>query len=134
MIQVHTNDVPESTHLKLQDIWEAYDEWSSCGVHVPVKLESGERIVQYLAPSLSAIQIFIKKSPSTSSEEDTTSVLTPRFGSSSDDDGSRKSNENDRENGVPSDHLYVQFIESCSPYSRMPFLDKVGEILLFYFI
>ncbi|KAL8196119.1 hypothetical protein R6Q57_025119 [Mikania cordata] len=86
--------------IKLQDIWEIYDEWSSCGVGIPVLLESGEMIVQYYVPCLSAIQIFIKNYTSNSS--------------------------NDYHNY--DHHLYVQYYESCSPYLRLPFLDKIIEL------
>ncbi|KAI3756610.1 hypothetical protein L1987_56432 [Smallanthus sonchifolius] len=110
----------KNAHAKLQDIWEIYDEWSCCGVGVPVLLESDESIVQYYVPYLSAIQIFIKKSTSSTSDDD-------------DDDVSTKSNDMNLGKKVSSgehdddDDLYVQFYETCSPYMRVPLLDKVTE-------
>ncbi|KAM0001475.1 hypothetical protein Hdeb2414_s0373g00879411 [Helianthus debilis subsp. tardiflorus] len=109
--------------IKLQDVWEAYDEWSSCGVGISVILESGESIVQYYVPYLSAIQIFIKKSTSSTSSHH------------NHDDASTKSNDKNlkSDNSCCSgdhDHLYVQFYESCSPYMRVPFLDKVRVVCL----
>ncbi|XP_076914458.1 uncharacterized protein LOC143573474, partial [Bidens hawaiensis] len=112
---VQTNIGFKAAHTKLQDIWEIYDEWSCCGVDVPILLETGESIVQYYVPYLSAIQIFINKTTPTGSnhynDEDTNDNNLTNLGCSSYED-----------------HLYVQFNESCSPYMRVPFLDKIIEL------
>ncbi|KAM0030356.1 hypothetical protein Hdeb2414_s0018g00536181 [Helianthus debilis subsp. tardiflorus] len=127
-VEANYNGLKNKEDIKLQDVWEAYDEWSSCGVGISVILESGESIVQYYVPYLSAIQIFIKKSTSsTSSHHD-------HGHNNNHDDASPKSKDKNlkSDNSCCSgdhDHLYVQFYESCSPYMRVPFLDKVRGCL-----
>ncbi|PWA36867.1 hypothetical protein CTI12_AA595760 [Artemisia annua] len=120
--EVEANHESRNGRMKLQDIWRMYDEWSYYGVGVPVLLESGENVVQYYAPLLSAIQIFMKKPTSTSSNEENGFVAL-QYDSSSDDDATAKSN-----NGFCKDNLYVNFFETCSPYLRMPFSDKILEL------
>ncbi|XP_076894553.1 uncharacterized protein LOC143546880 [Bidens hawaiensis] len=110
--EVQTNIGFKSAHTKLQDIWEIYDEWSCCGVGVPILLETGESIVQYYVPYLSAIQIFTSTgSNHDNDEDDNDNINLTNLGCSSYED-----------------HLYVQFNESCSPYMRVPFLDKIIEL------
>lgn len=45
----------------LRDLWDCYDEWSAYGIGLPVLLKSGETILQYFVPHLSAIQIYYNK-------------------------------------------------------------------------
>lgn len=49
-------------YFTLRDLWDRYDEWSAYGAGVPIVLNSGETVVQYYAPYLSAIQIYTSKS------------------------------------------------------------------------
>lgn len=49
-------------YFSLGDLWNCYREWSAYGAGVPVTLESGESIMQYYVPYLSAIQIYTHKS------------------------------------------------------------------------
>ncbi|KAL4612653.1 hypothetical protein ACB092_08G216200 [Castanea dentata] len=47
--------------FSLSDVWEFYVEKSLYGASVPILLNNGESVVQYYAPSLSAIQIYTTK-------------------------------------------------------------------------
>lgn len=49
-------------YFTLEDLWHCYDEWSAYGAGVPIVLSSGETLVQYYVPYLSAIQIFTSSS------------------------------------------------------------------------
>ncbi|KAL2331723.1 hypothetical protein Fmac_019304 [Flemingia macrophylla] len=49
-------------YFTLGDLWNCYDEWSAYGAGVPITLTSGETLVQYYVPYLSAIQIFASNS------------------------------------------------------------------------
>lgn len=50
-------------YFRLSDLWNCYDEWSAYGAGVPIDLDSGETLVQYYVPYLSAIQIFTSTPP-----------------------------------------------------------------------
>jgi len=45
--------------FNLGDLWSSFDEWSAYGAGVPLRLPSGETIVQYYVPYLSALQIYV---------------------------------------------------------------------------
>lgn len=45
--------------FNLSDLWSSFDEWSAYGAGVPLNLPSGETIVQYYVPYLSALQIYL---------------------------------------------------------------------------
>ncbi|ERN10207.1 uncharacterized protein LOC18438379 [Amborella trichopoda] len=49
-------------YFNLGDLWDRYDEWSAYGAGAPIVLSSGETVVQYYVPYLSAIQIYTSKS------------------------------------------------------------------------
>nr|XP_043630828.1 uncharacterized protein LOC122602173 isoform X2 [Erigeron canadensis] len=152
-VPINTSRVEEANgesnkaHLKLQDIWEIYDEWSACGVGVPVILKNGEQVVQYYVPYLSAIQIFMKKPKSSTSLEEEIDVVALRHGSPTedddDDDDSSPKTKEVTSKGFEIDHnychilvdrgnLYIQFYETCSPYLRVPFIDKIIELAQSY--
>ncbi|GLJ45273.1 hypothetical protein SUGI_0952890 [Cryptomeria japonica] len=40
------------------NMWDLYDEWSAYGAGVPIVLNTGETVVQYYVPYLSALQIY----------------------------------------------------------------------------
>ncbi|PON41251.1 hypothetical protein PanWU01x14_290900 [Parasponia andersonii] len=135
----------------LQDLWGCYGEWSAFGVGTPVLLDTGETVFQYYVPYLSAIQIYCDKSvvASGNQREDSDSA---EFESDSwsDDSGSDNlsrslSNNSSRawdfiseyssfdlENPWPMrdklGHLYLQYIETSSPYWRPPLMDKMTEL------
>ncbi|KAF3650214.1 putative (RS)-norcoclaurine 6-O-methyltransferase-like isoform 1 [Capsicum annuum] len=50
-------------YFKLVDLWNCFDEWSAYGAGIPIRLDTGETLVQYYVPYLSAIQIFTSNSP-----------------------------------------------------------------------
>uniref|UniRef100_A0A0V0HX82 Putative ovule protein n=1 Tax=Solanum chacoense TaxID=4108 RepID=A0A0V0HX82_SOLCH len=50
-------------YFKLADLWNCFDEWSAYGAGIPIRLDTGETLVQYYVPYLSAIQIFTSTSP-----------------------------------------------------------------------
>lgn len=58
----HPKEKEEIEYFTLADLWNCYDEWSAYGAGVPIKLDSGETLVQYYVPYLSAIQIFTSSS------------------------------------------------------------------------
>lgn len=49
-------------YFTLGDLWRCYDEWSAYGAGVPIVLSTGESLVQYYVPYLSAIQILTSSS------------------------------------------------------------------------
>ncbi|GJN26963.1 hypothetical protein PR202_gb14932 [Eleusine coracana subsp. coracana] len=49
-------------YFYLADVWNKFYEWSACGVGTSIRLPSGEPIVQYFVPYLSAIQLYTNKS------------------------------------------------------------------------
>lgn len=53
-------------YYTLGDLWQCYDEWSVYGVGTPVVLDDGDKLTQYYAPYLSAVQIYTNKSYATS--------------------------------------------------------------------
>lgn len=42
----------------LEDLWEAFREWSAYGVEVPVVVNGDDTMKIYYVPSLSAIQLY----------------------------------------------------------------------------
>ncbi|CAF2029140.1 hypothetical protein HID58_078333 [Brassica napus] len=116
-------------YFRLSDFWDCFDEWSAYGAGVPILSETGETLVQYYVPYLSAIQIFTSHSALIALREETESG----------DSGSETCSEEWRwegwsssEEGVdhqePLDRLgysYLQYFERCTPYSRVPLMDKI---------
>ena len=58
----HPKEREEIEYFTLSDLWNCFDEWSAYGAGVPIRLDSGETLVQYYVPYLSAIQIFTSSS------------------------------------------------------------------------
>lgn len=138
-------------YFTLGDLWDCYREWSAYGAGTPVVLSSGEEIMQYYVPYLSAIQIYTNKSlvASRNPREDS-DVVELESDSWSDDSGSDKlsrslSNNSSRTwDGISEDssveqdgswpvsnklgHLYFQYFEMASPYWRVPLTDKITEL------
>nr|GEV08180.1 hypothetical protein [Tanacetum cinerariifolium] len=54
-------------YFVLGDLWESFKEWSAYGVGVPLVLNEQDSVVQYYAPSLSAIQLYVDPSTPTTS-------------------------------------------------------------------
>ncbi|CAL9227149.1 unnamed protein product [Arabidopsis halleri] len=119
-------------YFRLGDFWDCFDEWSAYGAGVPIVSETGETLVQYYVPYLSAIQIFTSHSVLNALREETESG----------DSGSESCSEEWRWEGCssseegfdhqePLDRLgysYLQYFERCTPYSRVPLMDKIKEL------
>ncbi|XP_071704108.1 uncharacterized protein [Rutidosis leptorrhynchoides] len=60
---MHTTPSVTAQHFTksfvLSDLWELFNEWSAFGVGVPLILNEQNSVVQYYAPSLSAIQLYV---------------------------------------------------------------------------
>lgn len=48
----------EKPYFLLDDLWEAYKEWSAYGAGVPLVLDGCDGVVQYYVPYLSAIELY----------------------------------------------------------------------------
>ncbi|KAF3322346.1 hypothetical protein FCM35_KLT13487 [Carex littledalei] len=104
------SETPGSNTVKwfrLVDLWDQYYEWSAYGAGTHVQLSTGETVVQYYVPYLSAIQLYI---------------TTPR--SINGDNGVYYQNEKIKRLG----ELYFEYFEVGSPYGRIPLYDKVYEL------
>ncbi|XP_015883863.3 uncharacterized protein LOC107419626 isoform X2 [Ziziphus jujuba] len=147
----HTPGKDRIEYFTLRDLWDCYGEWSAYGVGTPVLLNSGETVLQYYVPYLSAIQIYSNKSVvgSRSRREDS-DIAEFESDSCSDDSGSDNlsrslSNNSSRTWDVVSEdssfdqesscpmrdrlgHLYLQYVEMSSPYWRIPLTDKITEL------
>ncbi|XP_019436819.1 PREDICTED: uncharacterized protein LOC109347833 [Lupinus angustifolius] len=141
--------------FSLKDLWDCYYEWSAYGASTPVMLENGDIVVQYYVPHLSAIQIYTNKSVAASRNrrEDSSDGNEFESDSWSDDSGSDKLSRSlsdtsskawdsisedssfDQEGSSPRDklgHLYLEFTETTSPYSRIPLMEKITELAKTY--
>ncbi|KAA8527965.1 hypothetical protein F0562_035166 [Nyssa sinensis] len=146
----HPAGKDEIEYFTLGDLWECYDEWSAYGAGTPVVLNNGEQVVQYYVPYLSAIQIFTNKSSATprTPREDTNAPESESESWSDDsesDNFSRTLSNNSSKtwdaNSLASSmehegscplrdrlgYLCFQYYDTCSPYWRIPLLDKINE-------
>ncbi|XP_068335948.1 uncharacterized protein [Pyrus communis] len=133
-------------YFTLSDLWNCYDEWSAYGAGVPIAMDSGETLVQYYVPYLSAIQIFTSNSSVNSFREEAESgdcetrdsfsdscsfesesdKLWRWDGCSSEDGGFEQDNlwhVNDRLGC-----LYFEYFERSTPYGRVPLMDKINSL------
>ncbi|CAN8273601.1 unnamed protein product [Cochlearia groenlandica] len=122
-------------YFKLGDYWDCFDEWSAYGAGVPVVSETGDMLVQYYVPYLSAIQLFTSHFALNALREETESAESGSE-SCSDDwrwEGACSSSSSSEEEGSfyhhhhqePLGYSYLQYFERCTPYSRAPLMDKV---------
>ncbi|XP_078427396.1 uncharacterized protein LOC144699927 [Wolffia australiana] len=122
----------------LEQLWEVYDEWSAYGVGIPISLDDDQTIVQYYAPSLSGMQLYLAKdnvlrTSGEDSEFETDSTL-----SSSDrsnkiwDSDSGSDQETDFKIKERFGRLYFQFFEAASPHQRLPLRDTIDKLSLDY--
>ncbi|XWS53561.1 hypothetical protein CRYUN_Cryun10bG0012000 [Craigia yunnanensis] len=58
--QEHGLDCPP--YFVLEDLWEAFKEWSAYGAGVPLLLNGSDSVMQYYVPYLSGIQLYIDPS------------------------------------------------------------------------
>ncbi|KAJ7970113.1 Protein of unknown function (DUF789) [Quillaja saponaria] len=138
-------------YFTLKDLWDCYYEWSAYGVGTTVMLESGETVMQYYVPYLSAIQIYSNKSAAASRnrKEDSDGVEC-ESDSWSDDSGSDNlsrslsNNSSKAWDAISEDsssdpesswltrdrlgYLYLEYTEKSSPYWRIPLMNKITEL------
>ncbi|XP_042502416.1 uncharacterized protein LOC122079772 isoform X1 [Macadamia integrifolia] len=137
-------------YFSLGDLWDQYDEWSAYGAGAPVLLKSGETVVQYYVPYLSAIQIYISKS-NPKEETDVAGFESDSWSEDSESDKLSRSLSNNSSKGWDAGsedssfdqegslqmkdrlgYLYLQYFESCAPYGRVPLMDKVTALAQVY--
>ncbi|XP_052181293.1 uncharacterized protein LOC127794326 isoform X2 [Diospyros lotus] len=146
----HAEDKDIIEYFTLSDLWECYDEWSAYGVGTLVVLNNNETVTQYYVPYLSAIQLYTNKSFLTfRNPREDIDVMECEFEFWSDDSESDKlsrslSNNSSKgwdatsvDSSVDHDspwpvrdrlgYLYFQYYDTCSPYWRIPLLDRVSE-------
>ncbi|MCE3051070.1 hypothetical protein HAX54_048862 [Datura stramonium] len=130
-------------YFTLGDLWNCYEEWSAYGVGAPICLKNEGNVIQYFAPYLSAIQIYTIKSPSSLIRNSSTGDHDVDFEMESWSDASESSGKLSRslsnnsvsvDSGFESEasrdrlgYLYFQYSETCSPFWRIPFSDKIFE-------
>ncbi|KAK9085169.1 hypothetical protein Sjap_025580 [Stephania japonica] len=144
----HPVDTDTIEYFTLGDLWKCYDEWSAYGAGVPVVLNrSGETVVQYYVPYLSAIQIFTSSNiPITSFREEsvvgdseTRDSFSDSFSDESESDKlSRWDAGSSEEFGFEQESLwhlndrlgclYFQYFERSAPYGRVPLMDKINGL------
>ncbi|XP_047254444.1 uncharacterized protein LOC107845756 [Capsicum annuum] len=142
----HPKEREEIEYFTLADLWNCFDEWSAYGAGIPIRLDTGETLVQYYVPYLSAIQIFTSNSPANFLREEAESVCEMRDSYSdslSDESESEKLSRWDgcssEEGGVAEQDslsrtndrlgfLYFQYFERCTPYGRVPLMDKINGL------
>ncbi|XP_062118073.1 uncharacterized protein LOC133831697 isoform X2 [Humulus lupulus] len=135
-------------YFTLGDLWDCYGEWSAFGVGTPVQLDSGETVLQFYVPYLSAIQIYCNKSVvASNSNSDSAEFESDSWSDDSGSDNLSRSLSNNSSRAwdfVSEDfnfeldnpwpvkdklgHIYLQYIETCSPYWRPPLMDKMMEL------
>ncbi|KAJ1410698.1 hypothetical protein SESBI_21719 [Sesbania bispinosa] len=128
-------------YFTLGDLWNCYDEWSAYGAGVPITLTSGETLVQYYVPYLSAIQIFTSNSfreETESGDCETRDSYSDSFSDESECDKLWRWDGTSSEEGYEQDclwhlndrlgHLYCQYFERSNPYGRVPLMDKISGL------
>ncbi|OIT29590.1 PREDICTED: uncharacterized protein LOC109211154 [Nicotiana attenuata] len=141
----HPKEKEEIEYFTLADLWNCYDEWSAYGAGVPIKLDSGETLVQYYVPYLSSIQIFTSSSSVSILREENESVWETRDSFSDSLSDESESEKLSRWDGCSSEeglfdqdsnfqmndrlgYLYYQYFERSSPYGRVPLVDKISSL------
>ncbi|KAK3189183.1 hypothetical protein Dsin_028744 [Dipteronia sinensis] len=107
---VPTTQTEKVECFSFKHLWEFYLEWSIYGAGAPIILQTGDKTVQYYSPTLSALQISTNQPVSCYRKSETS--LDHEHGNG----------------GIP----YCQFNEPTSPYSRIPFSEKVYELAKSY--
>ncbi|XP_062227427.1 uncharacterized protein LOC133925556 [Phragmites australis] len=117
----------------LGELWNRFYEWSACGVGTSVRLPSGETIVQYFVPYLSAIQLYTNRADFFPSqrrfdEDNQHNVMDclSKYGCETPLHKSKIGDE--RPISICKGELFFKYFELDSPYERMPFADKVYEL------
>ncbi|KAJ8510735.1 hypothetical protein OPV22_001169 [Ensete ventricosum] len=123
----------------LGDLWEQYYEWSAYGASVPVCLHNGSTVIQYYVPYLSGVQIYTHKAAAAAASRENSgnkssgdSEYKKLAGLDAASQGFDLGRENAWRTSEHTRQLYFEFFESCSPYRRIPLLDKVLELAQTY--
>ncbi|KAH0707041.1 hypothetical protein KY289_012117 [Solanum tuberosum] len=137
----HPKEREEIEYFTLADLWNCFDEWSAYGAGVPIRLDSGETLVQYYVPYLSAIQIFTSSSSVSILREETESAweMSDSFSEESESEKLSRSDGGSSEEGLFEQdnhlqmnnrlgYLYYQYFERSSPYGRVPLVDKISSL------
>ncbi|TKY52487.1 hypothetical protein E2542_SST24009 [Spatholobus suberectus] len=96
-----TSESSTGPNYVLEDLWEAFREWSAYGAEVPVAVDGDEATKMYYVPSLSAIQLYAPR----------------RLGEGSGAEPSK---------GTSNGQLVYEYFEGAQPHFRPPFHDKVS--------
>ncbi|TVU15122.1 hypothetical protein EJB05_38625, partial [Eragrostis curvula] len=129
----------------LADLWNRFYEWSACGVGTSVRLPSGEAVIQYFVPYLSAIQLYTNESDAPVSQRNlgwhsnNNIVHDTRFDVYNqhvarnwmDNIGYETPSHmykigDERSTSTCKEELFFKYFELDSPYERMPFVDKLS--------
>ncbi|KAK7391826.1 hypothetical protein VNO78_20249 [Psophocarpus tetragonolobus] len=139
-------------YFTLKDLWDCYYEWSAYGVGTPLMLESGDTLMQYHVPYLSAIQIYTSKSVTASRirREDSEGVEFESDSWSEDSESDKLSRSMSNNSSKAWDvasldsssdqagswtttkdmigDLYLQYNETSPYWQRVPFTEKITEL------
>ncbi|KAL1341823.1 hypothetical protein HN51_028378 [Arachis hypogaea] len=141
-------------YFTLKDLWDCYSEWSAYGAGTPVMRESGETLMQFYVPYLSAIQIYSTKSVAASRgrrednevvelecdcwSDDSSDKLSRSLSNNSSEswDANSFNSSSDQVGSWPTrdmlGYLYLEYMEKSSPYNRLPLADKIIELARSY--
>ncbi|XP_031384231.1 uncharacterized protein LOC116198056 isoform X2 [Punica granatum] len=123
--------------FKLSDFWDSYDQWSACGVGVPIRLPNGDCLMQYYWPSLSALQLFTRRKiripmmkARSATKSESNAFTGEKIKSSSDNHPSLETDEiiilgNTEEVG----ELCCQYNDIVNPYGRPPLTERVRSLI-----
>lgn len=152
-----TCNVDYQPYYVLEDLWEAFKEWSVYGAGVPLVLDGRERVVQYYVPYLSGIQLYgrgearrrPRSSGGTTEESDSDCSRDSSSDASSDCEldgwsdssacgtngiclgqrnGSFSEGFSSDDSESGKDQLLFEYLERDVPYTRVPLTDKISEL------
>ncbi|KAK8507146.1 hypothetical protein V6N13_069937 [Hibiscus sabdariffa] len=134
-------------YFVLKDLWKAFEEWSAYGAGIPLLLNGNCPVTQYYVPYLSAIQLYVDPSGSSSqrpgeeeSGTDSSRETTSRNGSSNNavqgarsrieigDRPSRGSSSNETIIQNPPGQLVFEYFERALPFTREPLACKISDL------
>ncbi|XP_076921479.1 uncharacterized protein LOC143582901 [Bidens hawaiensis] len=123
-------------YFLLGDLWESFKEWSAYGVGVPLVLNEHDSVVQYYAPSLSAIQLYVEPTAPTTSirraGEDSDYESSSGDGSSYEAGGPApvaiKDSDDVADIRNPPGLLVLEYFERAPPFQREPLASKISDL------
>ncbi|KAF8085528.1 hypothetical protein N665_0665s0037 [Sinapis alba] len=141
----HSKD--ETEYFRLSELWDCFDELSAYGLGSKVELNSGESVMQYYVPYLSAIQLYTSKSPAVSRNHSevvdfesecwsddseiekfsrSTSSGSSKIWDSVSDDSANYDTPSSMRDGLGC--IEFQYFESTKPHLRVPLTAKINEL------